>query len=193
MDSSRSIPRTGVSTDDTTAVASQDDLYRKAAKELGPAMARLAATYEVNAAHREDLLQDIHLALWRSFETFRGECALRTWVYRVAHNTAATHVLRHRRTLQHQWVTLEELENRPDEFDGERFVDGWAVFEKLGAIVQKLKPIDRDVLLLYLEGSDAAEIADVVGLSPNHVAQKIRRTKEVLKRYFVTGEDRAHT
>ena len=156
-------------------------------------MARLAATYEVNPAHREDLLQDIHVALWRSFEKYRGECALRTWVYRVAHNTAATHVLRHKRAQQHQWVTLEEIESRPDDVDGERFVDEWAVFEKLGALIQKLKPIDRNVLLLYLEGSDAAEIAAVVGISPNHVAQKVHRTKEVLKRYFLTGEGRAHT
>ena len=65
------------------------------------------------------------------------------------------------------------------------------MFERLGAIVQKLKPIDRDVLLLYLEGLEASEIAEVVGISPNLVAQKVHRTKQVLKRYFVSGESHA--
>ncbi len=171
------------------AVERQDELYRTAAKELGPAMARLAAAYERDPAHRPDLLQDIHLAVWQSLANFKGECALRTWVYRVAHNTAATHVRRQKRARQNQWVTLEELEGMPAELDNERLADEWGVFERLGVIVQKLNPIDRDVLLLYLEGLGASEIAAVVGLSPNLVAQKVHRTKSVLKRYFVSGDE----
>jgi RNA polymerase sigma-70 factor (ECF subfamily) len=154
-------------------------------------MARLAAAYERDPALREDLLQDIHLAVWQSLANFKGECALRTWTYRVAHNTAATHVLRQVRSRREQWVTLEELESTPDESDHERFVDEWGVFERLGTIIQKLKPIDRDVLLLYLEGLEASEIAEVVGVSPNLVAQKVRRTKQVLQRYFASGENHA--
>jgi RNA polymerase sigma-70 factor (ECF subfamily) len=170
----------------------QDDLYRSAGKEFGPAIARLAAAYERNPAQRQDLIQDIHLAVWQSLANFRGDCALRTWLYRVAHNTAATHVLKQKRARRGQWVALEELEGTPDEFDGERFVDELRVFERLAAIIQELKPIDRNVLLLYLEGLGASEIADIVGVSPNLVAQKVHRAKEVLSRYFLTGEDHAH-
>ena len=179
----------GIGADATAAVVEgQDDRYHRAAIEFGPAMARLAATYERNPAHRQDLLQDIHLAIWQSFASFKGECALRTWIYRVAHNTAATHVLRQKRTRRERWVALEELDSTPDEFNNERFVDELGVFEKLGVIVQKLEIVDRDILLLYLEGLEASEISEVVGLSPNLVAQKVHRTKEVLKRYFVSGE-----
>ena len=182
----------GVGIDDEPPVMERrDELYRKAAIELGPAMARLAAAYERDPALREDLLQDMHLAVWQSLANFKGECALRTWTYRVAHNTAATHVLRQMRSRRKQWVTLEELESTPDESDNERFVDEWGVFERLGTILEKLKPIDRDVLLLYLEGLEASEIAEVVGVSPNLVAQKVRRTKQVLKRYFASGENHA--
>lgn len=192
MDVIQSKRRIGAGTEAGPPVTEcQDDLYRKAAIEFGPAMARLAAAYERNPALREDLLQDIHLALWQSLANFRGECAMRTWTYRVAHNTAATHVLRQVRSRRQQWVTLEELESTPDESDNERFVDGLGVFERVGAIIQKLKTIDRDVLVLHLEGLEASEIAEVVGVSPNLVAQKVHRTKQVLKRYFASGENHA--
>ena len=193
MDLLRSVPREGVGADATRAtVERQDDLYRKAGEQFGPAMARLAASYEVNSTSREDLLQDIHLAVWQSLAHFKGECALRTWVYRVSHNTAATHVLRQKRIHRDQWVSVEELDGMPDAFDAERTVDSSTVFEKLAAIIQKLKTVDRDVLLLYLEGFEAAEIAEVIGISPNLAAQKVHRTKKVLQRHFLSGEDHAH-
>jgi RNA polymerase sigma-70 factor (ECF subfamily) len=75
----------------------QDELYQKAAEIYQAALERLARAYEADADVRRDLLQDIHIALWRSFEGFDGRCSLRTWVYRVAHNTAASHVIRQRR------------------------------------------------------------------------------------------------
>jgi RNA polymerase sigma-70 factor (ECF subfamily) len=174
------------------SVERQDGLYRTAGKQFGPAMARLAAGYEANPALREDLLQDIHLAVWQSFASYRGECTLRTWVYRVAHNTAATHVLRQKRTHQDQWVSLEELDCVADFFDAERIADTSSVLLKLQAIVRRLKTVDRDVLLLYLEGFEAGEIAEVVGISSSLVAQKVHRTKKVLKRHILSGENDVH-
>ena len=70
----------------------QDALYAQATAELGPAVARLAAATERDPTSQRDLLQEIHVALWRSFAVYQGQCSLRTWVYRVAHNAAATHV-----------------------------------------------------------------------------------------------------
>ena len=188
----RSMLRASVGAEGTPVTGwRQDEMYRLAGKEFGPAIARLAAAYERNPAQRQDLMQDIHLAVWQSLANFRGECALRTWVYRVAHNTAATHVLKQKRARRSHWVGLEELEGTPDEFDGERFVDQLRVFEKLAVIIQRLKPLDRNVLLLYLEGLGASEIADVVGVSANLVAQKVHRAKELLSRHFLPGEDHA--
>ena len=87
----------------------QDDLYREAAGTYDAALERLARAYEADAEVRRDLLQDIHMALWRSFEGFDGRCSLRTWVYRVAHNTAASHVIRQRQKKSQTLVGLEEL------------------------------------------------------------------------------------
>jgi RNA polymerase sigma-70 factor, ECF subfamily len=158
--------------------------YAKAAAEFGRSLARMAAAYEFDRALQQDLLQEIHLALWRSFTGFRNQCSLRTWVYRVAHNTASTYVRRQKRSRFSRLVSLEELEDLAAELDTDRVLDESAVLGKLHAIIHRLKPLDRDVILLYLEGTDAAAIGEVTGLSPANIAPKIHRTKKILRRYF---------
>ena len=68
----------------------QNEFYEEASAKYGAAVERLARAYEADAEARRDLLQEIHIALWRSFKGFDARCSLRTWVYRVAHNAAAT-------------------------------------------------------------------------------------------------------
>jgi len=62
----------------------------------GPAVARVAALYESNAADRQDLVQQIWLAAWRAWPDFRGECSERTFLLRIAHNRAVTALVRRR-------------------------------------------------------------------------------------------------
>ena len=92
-------------------MASQDVLYEEAAGEYGAALERLAGSYEFDRDKCRDLLQDIHLAIWRSFEGFAGNCSLRTWVYRVAHNVAASHVVRHQRAGRRPLVSLDDVDD----------------------------------------------------------------------------------
>src|SRR6187549_3159978 len=80
--------------DDAGRAASQEQRYAAAAAAFGPALERLARAYERDPEKLRDLLQEIHVALWRSLARFDGRCSLRTWVYRVAHNTATSKVLR---------------------------------------------------------------------------------------------------
>jgi DNA-directed RNA polymerase specialized sigma24 family protein len=82
--------------------------YEEAAATYGAALERLARAYEPNPDLRRDLLQEIHLALWRSLAAFDGCCSLRTWIYRVAHNTATSQVFR-RRNSGPAFVGLDEL------------------------------------------------------------------------------------
>ena len=58
---------------------------------------------------------------------------------------------------------------------------------KLLAMIQKLKPLDRDVILSYLEGLDAVEIGEITGLSTRNVATKIHRIKNILSRFYNEG------
>jgi len=164
----------------------QDELYEETAQAYGPALERLARAYEADAELRRDLLQEIHVALWRSFNGFDGRCSLRTWIYRVAHNVAASHVLRERRAHAQTLVGLEELEQLPDA-KSEYAADRSHALNRLLELIQHLKPLDRNVILAYLEGMDAAAIAEISGLSSGNVATKIHRIKQVLARQFQHG------
>lgn len=163
----------------------QDTLYQQAATDYAGALERLARSYEADPDARRDLLQDIHVALWRSFLNFNGRCSMRTWVYRVAHNAAVTHVLRERRRRGQVMVGLEEIEEMPA---AAGTPDRQQRLDQLLTMVRTLKPIDRQVILAYLEDMDAAEIAEITGLSPANVATKIHRIKNILSRRFQAGE-----
>ena len=166
---------------------SQDELYEEAAGSFGAALERLTRAYEADPDHRRDLLQEIHIALWRSLGTFDRRCSLRTWVYRVAHNVGASHVARQYRTRSEALVGLEELENLPDPQRNEAAADRSLALKKLLEIVQRLKPLDRDVILSYLEGLGAEEIGEITGLSARNVATKIHRIKNILTRFYKQG------
>jgi RNA polymerase sigma-70 factor, ECF subfamily len=167
----------------STGAASQDDLYRDAADKFGSALERLASAYEADPEKRRDLSQDIHFQLWRSFQRYDSRCSPRTWVYRVAHHVAASHVLRERRIFSNL-VSLEELETLPDKDQGQSAADQRGNLERLSMLIQQLKPLDRQVIVFYLEDMDAVSIGEITGLSPGNVAMKIHRIKNVLARRF---------
>ena len=161
-----------------------DCRYREVADAFGPALVRLAGAYERDEVRRGDLLQEIHVALWRSLSLFDGRCSLRTWVYRVAHNTALSYVARERRERLRVEVSLEELEAQPGPAFDERALDTRKACELLVALIDRLPAIDRQVILLYLEGLEAAEIGEVTGLSASNVSTKVHRVKRTLAKRF---------
>lgn len=167
--------------------STQDQQYREAAEAFGGALDRLAHAYEFDPDRRRDLLQEIHVALWRSFATFDGRCSLRTWVYRVSHNAAASHVIRQRRVNQ-RLVSIEDFDVMPAVSGHDSVTERELALERLLALIQQLKPLDRQVILSYLEGLDAATIGEITGISAGNVATKIHRIKNLLARQFHQGE-----
>ncbi|HEY0412371.1 MAG TPA: sigma-70 family RNA polymerase sigma factor [Allosphingosinicella sp.] len=162
-----------------------DEIYLCATTEFGPALVRLARAYEPDADRRRDLLQDVHLALWRSFAGFAGQCSLRTWVYRVAHNTAISARLRQPKA---RLVSLEELVDTPAPDDPENAVGNARVLARLETLIRRLIPPDDQVMLLYLEDHDGASIAEITGLSTGAVATRIHRIKRLLSSRFRQGD-----
>ncbi|HUO28927.1 MAG TPA: sigma factor [Bryobacteraceae bacterium] len=120
----------------------QDALYQQAIAGHAAMIRRLACGYEADPDRRRDLLQDIHLDLWRSMELFDGRCALRTWVYRIAHNVAASHIVRHRRSA-HRLVDVEALDTEPASVDGEAQAKHRHAARKLPGLIHQLRPADR--------------------------------------------------
>jgi RNA polymerase sigma-70 factor (ECF subfamily) len=164
-------------------------LYEQAVTDYGRALERLVYGYEADADKRGDLLQEIHIALWISFKKFENRCSLRTWVYRIAHNTATSYITRQRRAHSQILVSLEQLESIPDHTDQSRNAERRVDTERLLRLIHRLKPLDRQLMLLYLEDLDASSMADITGISTNNVRVHIHRIKEVLSRRFRGGSE----
>ena len=158
----------------------------QATETYGSALDRLVRAYELDADKRRDLMQEVHLALWRSLEQFEGRCSLRTWVYRVAHNTAASYVIRQRRMNVH-WMSLEDMNAMPETAGREQDPADRMAIERLLQLVHQLKPPDRELMLLYLEDVDAPSIGEIMGISAGNVRVQIHRIKTILARRFRAG------
>ena len=161
----------------------QNSLYDEATAELGAAIHRLARAYEADRDKQQDLLQEINIELWRSLGSYDGRCSLRTWVYRVAHNVGATHITRSRRASA-QLVDLEaiELTNAGENWrvEADLRLSAGMLFD----LIYRLKPLDRQVILMHLEGEAAASIAETTGLSASNIATKVHRIKKLLQQHI---------
>lgn len=157
----------------------RDALYAQAAADFGAALVRLARAYEPDADQRRDLLQDIHFELWRSFAAFSGQCSVRTWVYRVAHNVGISRRVRKRKL---RLVSLDEVEEIPAPDSESLGATEAESVARLHALIRRLRPPDDQVMLLYLEDFDAASIGHITGLSAAAVTTRVHRIKALLAR-----------
>lgn len=164
--------------------SSVKELYQSAVHDYGRALDRLAGGYEADPEKRLDLRQEIHLQLWRSFEVFDGRCSLKTWTFRVAHNTAVSYVNSERRR-NAKFVSLEEIERTAASRDAEPDIDRDRALRQLSRLILQLRPLDRQIMIGYLEQMDPVTIADITGLSTANVTMKIHRIKNILARRFL--------
>lgn len=166
----------------------QDEQYSLAAAEFGDAIGRLAFAYEHDADKRKDLVQDIHFELWRSFKIFDGRASVRTWVYRIAHNIGASHVLKQKRLSQRFFLNIDDISDLTDGIDYEAAFERIDQLDRLMSLIQRLGPADRQIITLYLEGLNGAEIAEIAGISSGAAATRIHRIKIQLSRLSQKGD-----
>lgn len=134
-------------------------------------MRRLCAVYAADQADREDLFQDICLAVWRALPAFRGDASERTWLYRIAHNVALTWQTRSRR--RHSRETPLDGDVATGESSGLRQL-------ALRQALARLSAGDRTITLLWLEGLTATEIEGVTGVKAATVAVRLSRIRKGL-------------
>jgi len=135
---------------------------------------KVCALYATDATDREDLRQEIVLALWRAWPTFRGEARVSTWMYRVALNVA---MLRARRRGARREVAIED---EPPARAG-RDEDGDEGARLLHACIRELVEVDRAIVLLHLEKHGYDEIAALTGLTRSNVSVRLVRLKARLR------------
>jgi RNA polymerase sigma factor (sigma-70 family) len=149
------------------------------------AVRRLALSYERDPARRQDLVQDIWLAVWQALPAFRGDCSERTFIYRIAHNRSVSHIQHwHRRRTE----TLDDHATvaTPDA-DPERSASDRQRQARLQSAVQQLPLGLRQVVVLTLEGLTQREIGGILGISDNNVAVRLSRARVTLARLVNTS------
>ena len=159
--------------------ADQRAAYETLLKQyLGP-LQRLAYGYTREPSARDDLFQEIALALWTALPSFRGEASERTWLYRVAHNTAIRFTARRVRRAQHEYPDEGAVEP-VSPGDPERSAIDSQQRARLWTAVHALPLPDRRLVMLHLEGLSAGEIESVTGLSAGSVATRLTRLRQKL-------------
>ncbi len=140
---------------------------------------KVCNTYCSNRDDREDLAQEIVLHLWRAFGSFDGRCRFSTWMYRIALNVAISFYRRESVRARHVVSDDERLLNEID--DKATHQDEVLL---LYQFIAGLDPLNKALVLLYLDGNSYREIADVLGISETNVATKISRLKQTMKHEF---------
>lgn len=153
---------------------------------------KVSAVYARGAADRDDLAQDIAAQLWVAFPKYDGRRAkFSTWMYRIALNVAISHVRAQERAGIARTQSLDETCAESVASADTLHEDGLARDQRgaaLHAFIARLDPLNRALVLLYLEDRSYAEIADVLGISETNVATKLNRIKQKLRGQMTTAE-----
>lgn len=144
----------------------------------GASLARLASSYTNSTSDRDDLLQEIALAIWQALPRFRNECSERTFAFRIAHNRAFDYLAR---TRNQSAALNEDLEVPDPGLNPETGLAQEEGAERLRRAVRKLPLAYRQVTVLTLEGLGYAEIAEILGITESNVGARLSRARQALR------------
>jgi RNA polymerase sigma-70 factor (ECF subfamily) len=168
-------------------LADSDAALDRLIAEHGAAIRRVTRLYEYDPARREDLFQDIWVAIWRALPGFRGEASERTFVFRIAHNRGLTHRARRRPAAE----PLDELAELPHPApSADAALHRQQQRAAIEAAIAHLPVGLAQVLTLTLEGLTQGEIAQVLGISENNVAVRAARARQRVRERLQSGSER---
>ncbi len=143
---------------------------------------KVANTYCRHPDDRQDLVQEIAAQLWRAWPGYDPERTFSTWMYRIALNVAISHVRSAGQRAPHV-----PLDAPHDTHPALAVDDGSAAHEQdqriaaLHAVIDRQAPMDRALLMLWLDERSQREIADVLGISESNVSTKLNRLKQRIR------------
>jgi RNA polymerase sigma-70 factor (ECF subfamily) len=152
--------------------------FERIVADYGPLISRIAMSYEADPSLREDLTQQIFLAVWQALPSFRADSSLKTFIARVAQNRSISFV-----TKQVRQPRLAELPEKleADTLNPEESAIEVNEREMLLEATRRLPLPQRQVIILVLEGFDYSEIAEMLDIAPNALALRLSRAKAALK------------
>ena len=161
--------------------SSRRDRFLRLIGHYGPALKRLAHAYLARDVDREDLIQDIALAVWTAIPRFRGDSSERTWLYRIAHNVAITAATRTASRGRREQEISDVFEARSAAPDSEHQLLDEEKRRTLFEAVRALPAVDRHLVVLHLEGLTHGEIEGVTGMSEGAIATRLSRIRGRLR------------
>lgn len=120
-----------------------------------------------------DLFQEVLIRLWQGFDNYKGNSKERTWIYRVALNTCISFDRKKRRHNKKQVYMGDDLFGC-NEHDSQQT-------EVLHKRITRLRPLDRAIVLLWLEDISYEEIGSIIGITAKNVSVRLYRIREQLK------------
>ena len=158
--------------------------FDRIVRTYGEALSRVAWGYVDGAADHDDLLQDILVAIWQALPRFRGDASERAFVFRIAHNRGCTFAARrHHHEPLNDDAPIADPRPGPDEA-----LDDARRRERLARAVRTLPDVQRQAVLLRLEGFSLSEIAALQATSEANVSVRLTRGRDRL-RELLGGSD----
>lgn len=142
---------------------------------------KVANSYCRNNEDRKDLIQEIILQLWKSYDNYNETFKYSTWMYRISLNVAISFYRKEnsRKRISNP-LTSEIFDFSYTEISEEKKTN----FGILNQIISELNDLNKAIMLLYLEEKSYKEISEIIGISETNVATKIGRIKSKLKKEF---------
>ena len=140
---------------------------------------KVANTYCRHPDDRADLVQEIAAQLWRAWPGYDPARSFTTWMYRVALNVGIDFVRSHVREQRHAVPLDEDLHDLADGQATDH--ESAQLLRLLQGFVDRQPPLDRALLLLYLDERPQREIAEILGISETNVSTKIGRLKQRIR------------
>ncbi len=160
----------------------KEEQFNMIVSENSGRIKRICSYYNSNAEDQKDMYQEVLVNIWKSLDSFRGDSAISTWVYRVAVNTSLTFTgkaYRHMKLMVNG--DTQNLNSILDEDNLKQKLEQENQLDKLQSELNQLSVIDKALISLMLEGLSMKEIADVIGITEPNVKVKIHRVKAQLK------------
>ena len=142
---------------------------------------KVANAYCKDAEDRNDLVQEIMIQLWKSFDSYNEQFRYSTYIYQVALNVAISFYRKESRRQKLASPMNESILNYADAPTNTETEENIGI---LNWFIAELKELDKAMMLLYLEEKSYKEIAEIIGISESNVATKIGRIKIILKQKF---------
>jgi RNA polymerase sigma-70 factor (ECF subfamily) len=148
-------------------------------ERFGPALWRLAGSFEFDPSRREDLHQDMLVAIWRALPGLKDADRLKAYVFRIARNRAVSHVSRRARVPRDESLVEDRVSGHACPYEEAEQSERQ---RRLRQAVHSLPLGQRETVTLFLEGLSHAEIAEILDISENNVAVRINRARTHLSR-----------